>query len=515
MTPITIRHNHTTGTSIEGSTKGDGILDAVRSLGFRAISDGLRIPGTRDTWSNPGTLRTIAARVSELGFTPTIEVDDTWRPAAVRYAEREQRATDRADRYEHRADRAAGRAEQAEAVARQTLDRIPFGQPVLTDHYSARSDIRRRERAWAQQDRARTEEAYADDLDHRAKATRNNEAYKHNPAAMVRKIEELEADVRRADRTLASSYIQGDTDWRERVEGQRARDVEEIAWLRAQIDGLATPAGPVVWGREHFQTGDKVLHLGIWYPVRKVNKKSLSVPGGYSLTGRTDTTWSDLIKFDKVNGRRRDGMQLDAPNGVEWPEADARRVSRWTQWYQTAARSQQSTAEGRDLVWRVQAAMRIVHGLPLTAGEQEVAAFAPDPADTDAVRAYAITYHDMAVRLAAADQARREAGGTQADMVATIVAEVTPIGTPTWRVPAGDGTTVRVDRLHPGDIIAGVYDRGTTSTEYRNFVGVVQEVSNVVNRHERGTFVTITLADGTMRDFATHIWTRAFTAAQG
>lgn len=52
----------------------------------------------------------------------------------------EQKQEERRQRYMERADRLRQEAAQLLATARKMGDAIPFGQPILTDHYSARRD---------------------------------------------------------------------------------------------------------------------------------------------------------------------------------------------------------------------------------------------------------------------------------------------------------------------------------------------------------------------------------------
>jgi hypothetical protein len=59
-----------------------------------------------------------------------------------------ERREARAQRLEEWATKREAKAETDLARGRQMLDAIPLGQPILTDHYSARRDRNYRDRAW-------------------------------------------------------------------------------------------------------------------------------------------------------------------------------------------------------------------------------------------------------------------------------------------------------------------------------------------------------------------------------
>lgn len=83
------------------------------------------------------------------------------------------------ERREARADRLEGWADKREAKgageiarAKQVADMIPFGQPMLTDHYSYRSDRNRRDRMVAGFDRGFANVRKADEMRSRAEGIR-------------------------------------------------------------------------------------------------------------------------------------------------------------------------------------------------------------------------------------------------------------------------------------------------------------------------------------------------------
>lgn len=506
MSDITIKHDHENGTRLEGSAKGDGVYELLRPLGWTYRSwAGVHIRGSRDRFAYPSDLERYAKVLREAGHSVTVEVDNTWRPAAVRWAEREERADDRADRYEERAGKAAARSTTARDQRRQISDGIPFGQPKMPGHHSYARACRDENRMEALDRRSYAEADYAEHLASRAEGARSNEAAKHNPRAIMRKIETLETDIRRAERDLAGSTSPdggSTTITRLRVE----RDREEVTYLRGLLGQHADAGTFVAWSPDNIAKGDavRVGSFG-WYKVTRVNRKTVSLDS---------QSWPRTATWDDIRGRRRGGEQIDTPNGEPWPVELARKVHRWAELTHRAKgypHDDEARRHHEQMAW----APRLVHGLDLGAGDAELAAAARlDERDVAGQRDLAARY------LAVYDQL---AAGVP---VADITAALTPDqATPAWQLPTdrepedrrtGPLSGWRGDdgrQVQPGDLVKGFYDRGFTGrTLIRSFCGPVAAVSEVNHRREAGDWVTITLADGTEREFQTHIWLAVYPA---
>ena len=115
------------------------------------------------------------------------------------YAERQER---RRERLENAADRARAEAESRFATARRIGDGIPFGQPVLVDHYSAK--YHRRDLARIDTNMRKGVEAYkaAESYESRAALVETAGVSSDNPDAteilrgQVAELEPLEIVVR-------------------------------------------------------------------------------------------------------------------------------------------------------------------------------------------------------------------------------------------------------------------------------------------------------------------------------
>src|SRR5205823_4584943 len=107
-------------------------------------------------------------------------------------------------------------------------------------------------------------------------------------------------------------------DYLDRAEVEIARLDEQIRHWRSVLAELDATGLFRAWTREHFRAGDEALILGTWYPVVRVNAKSLTVSplvllGERRLREDGKDVWTDIAGYDKVHGRRRDGKTLYAP----------------------------------------------------------------------------------------------------------------------------------------------------------------------------------------------------------
>jgi hypothetical protein len=512
MAELTIHHDHENGTRLTGSSKGDGVLELLQPLGWTwRYYAGVHIRGSRDKFSYRLDLDKAAAALREAGHTVTLAVDDTWRPAAVRQEERGERADNRAERLDERAGKAAGRSQAAYDRSREIGGRMPMGQPILVGHHSEsrhRRDITQMDSAMH---RSVNEDEYADRLASRANGARSNEKAKHDPRAIMRRIETLKTNVRELERGLGelaeragTAWQTDDTlrPWQRYALGSVERDQEEITHLEGVLAQHADAGTFVAWGREHFQKGDLVkAGVGHWYPVTRINQKSVSLGGD---------GWPHTAKWDEIHGRRRDGMQLDRPNGDPWPVELAVKVERW-RYLVGLLRCQPHDDATRRQHMHIEWAPRMVHGLDLGAADSEMQAIHDAVSDVGQKRELAAQYLAVYKRL--------EAGEKVADILASLapVEIQAPWALPTDREPeprrAGPGwPATKLPLVAVGDLVAGYYETGNPPRVIRGFTGPVTAISPVKNLHESGEFITITLATGDSRELKVTQWLAVFPA---
>ena len=337
---ITVAHTHAEGTVVHGTTRSDGT-----NLVFKSVRDGWRfsrnigadgawyLPHSRDRDADRTRIERLAEALHTAGYQVDVSVDDTPRPAARVEADRETRVAGRVQRYTELADaRHEGGGARLDHV-RERRAAIPLGQPVISDRYAG--FLRRLNRA---EDSARAEVAVGDHWQHRADAAESTQRYRHNPRVITRRIERLEADLRRWQRardTVASGGTHGEYAdggrYAERAPAHLSRADAEIARLGEQIThwrevlaAMEATGAHRAWTRDHFRVGDEVRILGTWYPVVRVNAKSLTVPplvfgGQRRFNDAGKDVWTDTAPYDKVYGRRRNGNVLHTPP----PPADA------------------------------------------------------------------------------------------------------------------------------------------------------------------------------------------------
>ena len=287
---IAITHTRADGTMAVGGAKGDGSGDILKQHPQRfRWSPSLRcwiIRNSRDKQADHRKIECAAIALREAGFEVSISIDEeTRRTFAEAEADRYERAEARAERRQDYADAAADRSASLYAAGREKLSRIPFGQPILVDHYSANRDRNYRARASAQIDRSFAE---ADKHAHHANLATAAAAYRghrENVPRTLRRIEKLEAEERQLLRLLEprqhesgnADTSEWDTELKRRLDETR----EQLEYWRDHVKA-AEASGVKVWRKEDFAKGDFVRYGGRWYEVLRVNAKSVTVPTGFS-----------------------------------------------------------------------------------------------------------------------------------------------------------------------------------------------------------------------------------------
>ncbi|MHB9861930.1 DUF3560 domain-containing protein [Streptomyces sp. YIM S03343] len=284
---IDITHTRADGTLLDGSRKGDGVFDIVRLHGFW-FSHSLPClfkRHSRDKDADMRSIRQAAQALRAAGWTVIVDIDNgTRRSFAEAEADREERAEDRADRFSGYADGAAARSEAHRGEAHRIADSIPFGQPILVGHHSegrARRDVKRID------DNMRKGIAEGEKAEHygrRAAAAGAYKQFRNDPPRTLRRIKKLSADLRRVEKwqrgESAGGYTRSLTpDTVAELNRRHEELTDELGYWRHVI-AKAEEEGFIVWGPQHFVKGDFARMRGRWYEVLRVNKTTLTVPGG-------------------------------------------------------------------------------------------------------------------------------------------------------------------------------------------------------------------------------------------
>src|SRR6266540_2525964 len=275
MATVTITHTRAEGTIVNGTARGDGSAPILKAAGFRwAPSLGAWIiQQSRDRAAKTWKIDRAADCLRAAGFQVEVQIDEAPRAFAEAEAEREARAE-----------------------ARDELDLIPPGQPILVGHHSERGHRAALRRIDGRMRRSIEEDGKAQHHRRAAKVAGQYEQRREALGTTLRRIAKLEACQRQIDRYIAQGRAPEGSDYRTRLEADRAQNADELAYWRQVVAGQEA-AGAKVWSKADFAKGDRVLDdFGRWHKVLRVNAKSVTVPTPYS--------WTETIPFDKVRGKR-------------------------------------------------------------------------------------------------------------------------------------------------------------------------------------------------------------------
>ncbi|GGN44714.1 DUF3560 domain-containing protein [Streptomyces fuscichromogenes] len=284
---IVIRHTHEDGTTVEGSTKGDGVWEALRPLGWTyRRTPGIFIRGSRYKGADRWKINRAADAVRALGLSCAVVIDEDM-SFAEREAARVDAAEERTERYADRAGRAAASSQSARDASDQIGERFWMGQPILVGHNSEERARRDQERMHNAMRKSIAEDKRAGYWASRAAAAEAYERYRKNPGRTLRRIEKLEAERRGVLRERDGVDDKGRTAdvWRRGPSESRR---EELTRLLAEYDEELTywaetikeaeRRGFKVWGKADFVRGDFARWRGSWYEVTRVNAKTVTVP---------------------------------------------------------------------------------------------------------------------------------------------------------------------------------------------------------------------------------------------
>jgi hypothetical protein len=323
---LIICHDYDSGTTVAGTEKNSPAHHAIkanRSWTWSRYAGAWLLRSSRHRRPKLHEIDAMERALTALGYQVTREIDEAM-PTV------EQQETDLADRLDQRADRLGERAEKwssrsaaSRAAANAVYDLIPLGQPMMPGHYSYPADRNRRERAHNNMRRSFEQADYADDLSRRSEVAAAHMGARHNPVTVGNRIAKLEADRRAVQRQLdgdraletdideeaytgdRSVVRKPDDEHTERLTAEAADLDEQIIYWKGvyaalQADGKASTASPDTVAR-----GDWVLVRGQWYRVRRVNKKTVSVPSHLVKApepGRRE--WTDTTPWHEVRDRR-------------------------------------------------------------------------------------------------------------------------------------------------------------------------------------------------------------------
>lgn len=313
---IEIIHTPAEGTLVHGTSRGDGTNVILKTNGFRWFRTlGVwGIAGSRDRQANRYKIDRAAQALREAGHAVTVDIDDSHRPAAEVEADRAERQSQRVEALAAKAERKAAAADRAwEAEARAVAVLPPDGQPILVGHHSERRHRNAIEKAHNATRKAIDATDAANQASARATAAATTTLHRYNPETVKNRLDKLEAEQRADQRTLdghrrvvartanheyVDEFAPAEGPYRERVIARMAQRADDIAYWKdiytaQQEAGIASTHGP-----DTIAVGDLIQRRGSWYPVVRVNRKSVSV------RLHPEASWTTTIGYHEISGHR-------------------------------------------------------------------------------------------------------------------------------------------------------------------------------------------------------------------
>lgn len=337
MSALTITHTHAEGTLIDGTAKGDGsapILKTQRWRWSRTLGSWY-IPQSRDRRARHPQIEATAAALRAAGFTVEVDIDDTYRPTAETEADKIVRQQARADALDAKADRKAAAAESAWSAERAAYRALPEGgEPVKVGHHSERRHRRAIDTAWNALGKAVEAERAAITARGRADAAAKTTDHRYAPVAVARRIDKLTAELRRLERArdgytrtlytnaqtgqkVVETHAPAGGEYRDRLLVEIDHTADELAYWQGVRDAQIAEGTATAYSRDVLVKGDRVLYVGRWHEVVRVNAKSVTVG---SLVGGS---WTDRVPYREIRGLRdADDRTVRIVDGVRVSDPD-------------------------------------------------------------------------------------------------------------------------------------------------------------------------------------------------
>ncbi|PRZ34798.1 uncharacterized protein DUF3560 [Antricoccus suffuscus] len=318
---LTISHTHQSGTLAEGTTRGDGTGDILKTHRFRWSRNlgAWYLPRSRDTFANQHAITETADALRDAGHEVTVSIDDEPRDIAAVEADGAQRSTDRADALADKADRRHAVADAHRDRSEAYLARFAGGQPILTGHHSEKSARNAQRKGHDAMRRAIEHDEQARHTDERAHAAAQHNELRYNPVTVAHRIERLEADARKIDRALNGHTR---TLWADPTTGQRQvetthpaagdhrdRLTARLEHLRDQIaywQGIRTAqvenGQTAGYTKNDVQAGQWVQIRRQWREVVRANPKTVSVTNDVYPTDEARRKYPMKYPYAEISG---------------------------------------------------------------------------------------------------------------------------------------------------------------------------------------------------------------------
>lgn len=312
---LSITHDRSSGTLIDGTSRGDGTNTILKACGWRWSGrlGAWYVPRSRDCAADVTVIDGAARALRAADHQVTVTIDDEARPTAAVEADRVDRQIERADRLASRAATIAAAAAGADRSAHQIAGRVPLGQPVLIGHHSETGMRRHYDTVDTAQRRAVDLSRRADDAAAAAAAAARTTGARYSAVTVAARIERIEADIRGTRRALdgytrtyhvdrdgtrhADTFPAVAGEYRDRLTARDAELTDQLAyWLQIRAEQLTTGTA-TAYGPDTISAGDAVQIRGSWYQVVRVNRKTVTVPSSLG-------SWTDTSPYREIQNHR-------------------------------------------------------------------------------------------------------------------------------------------------------------------------------------------------------------------
>ncbi len=272
------------------------------------------IAHSRDRQPNRHKINTAAQALREAGYTVTLDIDDTHRPAAQAEADGAERQAQRIEVLNEKADRRAQDAHAAREAEQRALEALPpGGEPIKIGHHSERRHHNAIARSNQATRRAIDATDAADTAAGRAAAATQTTAQRYAPATVKNRIDKLEAELRADQRQLdghrrviertatveyADEFPPASGPHREQIVARMAQRADDITYWKniyatQQAQGIAN-----TYSQDTIAKGDLIQYLNRWYTVLRVKTKSVSI------RLHDNASWTDTVAYHKIMDHR-------------------------------------------------------------------------------------------------------------------------------------------------------------------------------------------------------------------
>lgn len=297
---LTLAHTHQEGTTLDGTARGDGSGEVLKTRPgmtrwkwSRNIGEAGRwyIPRSRDRQADRYGIDKTAEALRAAGFTVDVTIDNAARATGDVVDDARDRAGERAQRLEARAERRGAESDTHHTAARRIYGGYPMGQPILVGHHSENRHRRDLERAHRHDQRSWEAAAQARYAARRAEAARQAASGREARSTVANRIDKAASDVARDLRTLHGWWnrwgqinveyrpVDPDSEYGHDLTARIAQNTDvRLYWseVLAAMPGRDLDLSTIVKG-DLIEVGNRGAFV-----VARVNRKTFSVYSGFN-----------------------------------------------------------------------------------------------------------------------------------------------------------------------------------------------------------------------------------------